>query len=660
MNNQLAILPFHEPVYIFSVLVSVIFIAPFLFRLIKLPDVAAFILAGVIIGPYGFNILTRDSSIELLGLAGLLYIMFIAGLELDPEKLRINKKHSIVFGIFTFLFPFMLGIIVSRFLLQLDYTASLLVAIMFSTHTLVAYPIVRKLGIHRDIAVLTTVGGTIITDTLVLFILSVITQTFSEASLLYQTIKLLVLFGAYIFIVFYSYPRIAKWFFRNIKRDRPVHFLFVLFMVGVSSVGAELIGTEAIIGAFVAGLALSRSIPKNSLLMHHVDFVGNILFIPVFLIGIGMLINLRILFNGAYLWYVSAILIVAALTGKWLAAYFTQQTMGLSNIQRNLIFGLSSSHAAATIAVILIGFERQMIDATIFNATVLIILFSSLVASFFTERYGKKMVVVTRERQEEAIHPRILVPIFNPTNMSNLIALATRFQNPQSFEPLYVLSIVNDNRSTKQNLLKIRESLEHNISEFNNLNESIKVITRVDINVSSGILRAAKEYMITDIIFGWSGKRTTSQKLFGTIFDHLGKGSQTLYALDLKEPFHTLDKLLILLPQGIENEPVFSNIMDKLLKVPLKRNFATEIMLTIGQEEEQIRSLLPKSHKNISFGSHLNNLLRNDYSVQNELIVTFYPRKESATYNSAHNLRMHNNITENQHYNFMIIVPGTP
>ena len=515
MLHLSSMLPLHEPLVIFTILIGVILLSPFLFRIIKVPDVASFIIMGVLLGPYGFNILSRDSSIELLGTVGLLYIMFMAGLELDLDKLKISRKNSIVFGLATFLIPFLLGLVISRYILHLENLATLLVSIMFATHTLVAYPIARRLGVNQDISVLTAVGGTIITDTLVLMILSIVTQDFQGSLIGLAVTKLLAFFAIYAFVVFYSFPKIAHWFFKHIKRDRPVHYLFLLFMVCISSLAAEFIGTEAIIGAFIAGLALNKSIPRNSLLMHHIDFVGNILFIPVFLLSIGMLINTRVLISGTHLWFVAFVLIVTAFIGKWLAAYLSQKLLKFNNLQRNLLFGLSSSHAAATIAIILIGYEKQMIDSTIFNATVLIILVSSLVASFITERSGKKLALST-DFTPEKIHPeRILVPISNPSSMANLIDIAICFHKVNQTESVFLLNILSENKSSRENILKIRESLENNVSEFNNLNENLKVITRVDLSISSGIIRAAKEYMISDIIFGWGDKPTTSERIFG-------------------------------------------------------------------------------------------------------------------------------------------------
>lgn len=640
---------------IFTVLIGIILLSPFLFRLIKIPDVASFIIMGVLVGPYGFNILSRDSSIELLGTVGLLYIMFMAGLELDPEKLTTSRKNSIIFGLATFLLPFVLGLLVSKTILQLESHATLLVSIMFSTHTLVAYPIVRKLGVNQDVSVLTAVGGTIITDTLVLMILSIVAQNFQGNSVSFEVMKLMIYFGIYTVFVFYSFPKIARWFFNHIKRDRPVHFLFLLFMVCASSYLAELLGVEAIIGAFLAGLALNKSIPRNSLLMHHVDFVGNVLFIPVFLIGIGMMINTQILVAGTRLWFVTVTLFIAAFAGKWLAAYFAQKSLKFNSIQRNLLFGLTSSHAAASLAIILIGYEKQMIDITIFNATILIILFSSLAASFITEKYGKKLALSSDFTREEKHPERILVPISNPSTMANLIGIANTFHTVHTSEPVYVVNILNETRSSRENIIKIRETLENNVSEFNNLNENLKVITRVDLSISSGIIRAAKEYMVSDIVFGWGEKTTTSQRIFGNIFDHLLNSLQTLFAVNISGNLPDYSRFIVNLPANLEHEPSFFSIIRKISKLPKPES---ELEFRAENEEcfAKIKSVLPKRNKyQVTYSPKELNIME---SAQGTINILFMLRKQSISYNTKNNNMVSKAISSNNANDYIIVVPG--
>ncbi len=652
-------MPLTEPVAVFAVLITAIFLSPFIFRLLKIPDVAAFIIAGIIIGPFGMNILGRDSGIELLGTAGLLYIMFLIGLELDPEKLKISKRQSIVFGLFTFLFPFLLGLTTARFLLKQDISSSLFVALMFSSHTLVAYPIVRKLGVTGDLAVLTAIGGTIITDTLVLVILSFLVQEEGGQHfpvLLYKTI---LPFGIYLLVVFYGFPRISRWFFSNVKRDRPVHFLFLMLMVSIASVLAMLIGFEAIIGAFVAGMALSRSVPRNSLLMHHVDFVGNILFIPVFLIGTGMLINVRVLFSEPSLWFTFLILFLGAMAGKWLAAYFTQKSVGLSLHQRNLLFGLSGSRAAAAIAVMLLGYERNIIDERLLDATVLIILMSCLTGSFLTDRYGKKLVLTGRVGFQDRLTDIILVPIANPFHMAQLVTLALKLKDRMSPNPVYLLNIVHDNIRTRENLTRIRNILEANVSEFNDLNESVKVITRVDMNVSGGILRTAKEYMVSDIIIGWGSRTTASRKIFGSIFDQLYEGEQTLYVCNLTEPPEATDRLVILIPSCLEYEISYPLMVERISRLPLRSGARIEIHASHNEIPVALRSSLSQKRKVEIL--HIPMAPNADISLAPErkkMHVLILPRKQSVSYHAGYNSSIRRQIPVIEQRSFILIVPG--
>lgn len=659
MANLILSMPLTEPVAVFAVLITAIFLSPFIFRLLKIPDVAAFIITGILIGPYGFNILSRDSGIELLGTAGLLYIMFLIGLELDPEKLRISKRSSIVFGLFTFLFPFLLGMIISSFLFKLDLNSSLFVSLVFSSHTLVAYPIVRKLGVTGDLAVLTAIGGTIIADTLVLIILSFLVHANDGQGFPTYLFRIILFFGIYLLVIFYGYPRISRWFFANVKRDRPVHFLFLMLMISISSVLTILIGFEAIIGAFVAGMALSRSVPRNSVLMHHVDFVGNILFIPVFLIGTGMLINIGILIAEPSLWIFFMILVLGAMAGKWLAAYFTQKFMGLSLNQRNLLFGLTGSRAAAAIAVMLLGYERNIIDEHILNATVLIILLSCLAGSFLTEKYGKKMVKEGKVETDSKRTDIILVPISDPKHMAQLVALSIKLQDRMSPSPVFVLSIIHDDNSTRENMTQIRSVLEASVSEFNNMNESVRVITRVDLNVSSGILRAAKEYMVSDIILGWGGRPTTSRKIFGSIFDQLYTGSQTLYVCKLTEPLEETERMVILIPPFLEHELAYNSIIERIARLPIRPGGKIEIHAPHEEIPVHMRSSLAHKrkvellHRPMTAGAKVTL-----EAATKKMHVLVLPRRKSVSYHPAYATSIRKQIPDIEKGNFILIVPG--
>src|SRR5690554_3747007 len=348
-------LPLGNPVLIFSLILFIILLSPILLRKLNIPGIIGLIIAGVVIGPHGLNILEKSSAIDLFSTIGLLYIMFIAGLELDMNEFKSNRNKSLLFGLFTFIFPLGIGFPVCYYLLGYDFNASFLTASMFATHTLVAYPIVSKLGVSKNQAVAITVGGTILTDTAVLIILAVIIGN-SQGNLDKEFwIRLLVSLAIFSFIMFFIVPKIAKWFFRKLESEKHSHYIFLLSVVFFAAFLAEVAGVEPIIGAFVAGLALNKLIPHSSALMNRIEFIGNSLFIPFFLIGVGMLVDVSVITKGPNALIIAGTLSAVALIGKWLAALFTQLVFKYSAAQRQLIFGLSGAHAAATLAVILVG-----------------------------------------------------------------------------------------------------------------------------------------------------------------------------------------------------------------------------------------------------------------------------------------------------------------
>src|SRR5690554_6921011 len=329
-------LPLQNPVLIFSLILAIILLAPILLQRIRIPGIIGLIVSGIIIGPAGLNILEKSLFVDVFSTIGLLYIMFIAGLELDLNEFKATRNKSILFGFLTFTIPLGVGFPVCHYLLGFDFNASLLTASMFATHTLVTYPIVSKISLSKNIAVAITVGGTILTDTAVLILLAVILGSHQGGLTQEFWIRLgisLVLFSAFMFLVI---PRIAKWFFRKLESERHSHYIFVLSVVFFSAFLAEIAGLESIIGAFVAGVALNKLIPSSSALMNRIEFIGNSLFIPFFLISVGMIVDLRVIFSGWAALGIAAVLTLAALLGKWLAAFLSQISFRFSKNQRNL------------------------------------------------------------------------------------------------------------------------------------------------------------------------------------------------------------------------------------------------------------------------------------------------------------------------------------
>lgn len=572
-------LPLKDPVLIFFVVLFIILLAPILLARFKLPSLIGLILAGLAAGPHGFGVLSRDSSIVLFGTVGLLYIMFLAALELDLNEFRKNKYRSLLFGALTFLFPFGLGILACRWILGFDLTASILVASMFSTHTLVAYPAASRLGITKNQAVTITVGGTVITDTLVLLILAVITGSRTGGLGYDYWIRLSVSLVAFCLVTFVLFPMLARWFFRNLEDEKTSQFLFVLALIFAAAFLAKLAGMEPIIGAFAAGLALNTLIPHTSPLMNRIEFVGNALFIPFFLIDVGMLVDTHVLFSGPEALMTAAVLTTVALTGKWLAAFATQKAFGYSRAQRGVIFGLSSSHAAATLAVILVGFNLGIVGEGVLNGTIVLILVSCLLGSFVTERAGRQLAIVesAKKPEPEVVSQKILVPIANPETIERLLDLSIMIRDPAAGQPISMLTVVRDDDEAAVRVAEGKKMFEKAVQHGSATDIRVKAIARVDLNVASGIVRTAKELGVTDIVLGWSGRSRAADRIFGSTMDSmLENASQSILVCNLIEPLNTAKRIVAAVPPNAEFERGFERWVGDLKR--LARQTGTKVV----------------------------------------------------------------------------------
>lgn len=567
-------LPLSNPVLIFSLILLIILLSPILLRKINIPGIIGLIISGVVIGPFGLNILEKNSAVDLFSTIGLLYIMFIAGLELDMNQFKANRNKSLLFGFFTFIFPLTIGFPVCFYLLGYDFNASFLTASMFATHTLVAYPIVSKMGVSKNEAVAITVGGTILTDTAVLIILAVIMGN-NQGNLNQEFwIKLVVSLTIFSAIMFVIIPRVAKWFFRKLEGEKHSHYIFVLAIVFFAAFLAEVAGVEPIIGAFVAGLALNKLIPHSSALMNRIEFIGNSLFIPFFLISVGMLVDVSVIFRGPQALIVAGTLTTVALFGKWFAAFFTQLIFKYSNAQRGLIFGLSSAHAAATLAVILVGFKAGILDDNILNGTIILILITCIIASFATERAAKKITVEAEEEpleiKETAVKltEHILMPIANLDNIEKLLELSIFIKDKKTNSPISILSVVSNNEEAEKNIVKARNKLEEFVRQASASETEVNVITTIDHNAASGISRVCKETGVDIVVMGWPRKKGFIDKLIGENVDSIvSRINKTTLICHLDKPLVLHKRILVVTPPLSEHENGFSLWLDKIAKL---------------------------------------------------------------------------------------------
>ncbi|MDE6480170.1 MAG: cation:proton antiporter [Muribaculaceae bacterium] len=526
MNNLFS-LPFHQPVVIFSLVLLLILAAPVVFRRLRIPDVVGLILAGVAVGPYGFNLLERDASFQIFGQVGILYLMFLAAVEIDMYHFKKNLRQGLVFGLMTFIIPSVLGMAAAHYAFGAGITTCLLLASMYSSHTLISYPVVSRFGLQNGKGVILAVSATIVAVLLALITLASVvklqaTGVFDVSDIL----KLLLYTVGYAIVVGFTFPRITRFMFRKFS-DAVAQYIFILAMVFIGAVLAQMIGLESILGAFYVGLVLNRLIPGRSSLMHHIKFVGNAIFIPYFLIGVGMLINVHVIFRGWTVAWVTLNMIVVALVSKWIAAWLAQKSFGLTSTDRRMMFGLTSGKAAATIAATMLGYQYGIINEDIMNGAVLMILACCLVASVMTERTAIRMRIELTAAEMEASgierpeFARQIVAVSNPITAEGLMRLAVFMRSPKNTEPITALFVRNsdDPKSLRAGRFSLRTAAQ--------AAQEMGVVAveeeRFDLNVVSGLTNMIHQTHATDIVIGFHRKANIVDTFFGQMVDTLLK-----------------------------------------------------------------------------------------------------------------------------------------
>jgi len=652
-------IPFQSPVLVFALILFIILLAPLLFRSMKIPGIIGLILAGVIIGPHGLNLIAKNSAIDLFSTIGLLYIMFLAGLELDLKGFAKYKHKSLVFGFFTFMIPLAIGYPVCRYLLEFSFETSFLVSSMFATHTLVTYPIVSRLGISRNEAVGVTVGGTMLTDTAVLTILAVISGSVSGEITADFWIKFAVSVILFLSIVLILIPKLASWFFRNFEGEKNSHFIFVLAMVFLAAILSEVAGLEPIIGAFAAGIALNRLIPHTSSLMNRLEFVGNSLFIPFFLISVGMLINFKVLGQGPIALIIAATLTIVALIGKYIAAWLTAAIFRYSSAYRNLIFGLS-------IAVIMVGFRLGIVDENILNGTIVLILVTCLVASFVTEYAAKKVLIM--EKIIGPAHPatggqKILIPIYNPNNMKRLLDLAIAIKNPKNRFPIVSMTVVADNDAAQQKLIEAKRTLEKGILHAAAVDQDVEIITTISQNVPSGIKRVATEIFATEIIIGFALKHQFTDLLFGSIIKYIVENTnQAVWVCSISPHLSQRQKIVVVCPRYADREYGFNLWLSRVFRLADSLKVSCDFLST-AQTYRHVQEYIDSNNialstKHIEFTDWNEFLAISAFIQPTDLVIIALPRNGAVSYklNQEGIPRLMAKNFEN--YDFILIYPN--
>lgn len=557
-----------NPVAIFLIVMAIILLAPVVLNRLKIPHIIGMIVAGVVVGPYGLHILASDSSFEIFGKVGLLYLMFLAGLEIDMYHLRRNIRKGVLFGSLTFLIPMVMGVLGSVYLLHTGWLTAFLLAAMYASHTLIAYPVAARFGITKAPSVLISVVGTIIAVVGALLVLAGAvnifdTGSFAPSGILWLCLKL----ALYCLAVLYAYPRITRWFFK-LYSEKVTQYVYVMVMVFLSAWVAGAIGLEPVLGAFFAGLVLNRYIPSDSPLMNSIEFVGNALFIPYFLIGVGMMINVAVIVSGNTL-AVASVMLVIALVSKWVPAWIAQKVYRMNGSDRRMMFGLTTAHTAVALAVVTIGYNMilpdgtRIMDETMLNGTVLVILVTCAIAPIVASQAASKIKIrMLRERPDEeetsATAANVLVPVSNPITSAALMDLALLMSRSSALKPdgIFALHVRNDNSPSAKAVG--RNSLRLASEAAAGADRRATAIERFDINTVTGILNTMQERDITRVVVGMHRKNTVIDTFLGQKIDQLLRGTNRMVVISrCYIPVNTVTRIAVFVPDKAEYETGF-------------------------------------------------------------------------------------------------------
>ena len=592
MTDIASCFPITDPTLIFFVVMLIILFAPIVMGKLRIPHIIGMVLAGVAVGQYGLNILVRDDSFELFGKVGLYYIMFLASLEMDIEGVRRNKGRFGVFGLLTFAVPFIMTYVACITVLHYSALASLLLGCIMASNTLIAYPIVGRYGLQRKPSVTLSVGSSMISLLMALVSLAAIVAAYGGNTGVMFWLWFVGKFVGYCVLMAVLIPRLARWFLRRYS-DAVMQFIFVMSMLFMSAALSEAVGLEGIFGAFVAGLILNRFIPHVSPLMNRIEFIGNALFIPYFLIGVGMLINLRLLFAGGGIVGVVIMIVVFGTVGKAVAAYLAGWLFRLPVSSGNMMFGLTSAHAAGAIAMLMVGMKMEvepgvpLVTDDMLNGVVIMILFTCIISTIMTERAAQQITLRDKEMPEDSTanesEEKVLIPMRYPEYAQRLVNLAMMMRSPKNTTQMVGLNVVYDDDDMPRKQEQGQRLLERMTQYAAAADIHMQTQVRVAANIANGIRHAYKEFRATEILIGMHMHPEVSQKFWGEFHQSLfnGLNSQIIMAR-LTQPLATIRRIQVAVPSRAQFEPGFYRWLERLCRLGCNLECHTEFF---GRED---------------------------------------------------------------------------
>lgn len=605
-----------DPLSIFLTIMAVLLITPLVSEWVHLPGIVGLIVGGILIGPFGFNLLRPGSSIELLSMVGLVYLMFNAALEVDLLQFKRVYNKALVFGLLTYLIPQSMGLVLGRYL-GLSWLGAFLLGSAFSSHTLIAFPILTRLGIVRNEAISVTVGATVFTDIAAFIILAMTLGLHGEDFSFSYLLGLFGKLGILAILVLWGFPRLGKLFFRRFHGSA-IEFQFVLVVLFITALLAERIGVHAVVGAFLAGLAINATLPRHSPITHRVLFVGESLFIPIFLVHSGMITNPRAFLTTGDTMVIGLGVSFVAYTSKFAAAWLAARLYKYSPAEMMAIWGLSQAQAAVTIPTLIIGQQIGLFTDVLFNAAIMMILFTSITSPLLVQHYGRLIKPTESAQERRTIFERVMVSISNPETQQHLLALASLLAHNRNGVVL-ALNVAQEANDHVINLEKQRELLERVPDLIADPEAAIELVRRIDTAPAHGILRAAMELEASLIVMGWRGHPSMRQSIFGSLLDEVvWKAKVPVLVGRITTPINAIQRVILTIPQDVLAPSLVNLTLDlaltmaQALNVPLillirppKIEFINRVLRNkkidqgyqvIGMEGEAVRTISQNAH----------------------------------------------------------------
>lgn len=650
MLNLTHYFPITDPTLIFFVVLLIVLFAPIIMGKLRIPHIIGMVLAGIVVGKYGLNILERDSSFELFGKVGLYYIMFLAALEMDMEGMKKNKSRLLIYGLLTCFIPFTLTYFMSIHLLHYSTKASLLLSCIMASNTLIAYPIVSRYGLQQKPSVTLSVGSSMLSLLIALVILAGLVASFGEHDGVLFWVFFATKFAAYCGFMIFLIPRLTRWFLRRYS-DAVMQFIFVMAMLFMSAALSQIVGIEGVFGAFFAGLILNRYIPHISPLMNRLEFIGNALFIPYFLIGVGMLINVNLLFQGGHILWVIFCIVFFGTLGKAIAAYAACLGFRLPLSSGHMMFGLTSAHAAGSIAMvmvgmnILIGSNTYLVNDDMLNGVVIMILFTCIISSLITDWSSQKIILRDKELPEaedekKGNDEKILIPVRYPEYADSLMDLALLVRNQKLNRGLVCLNVVYDDKDMRYNQEQGRQLLDH----CSQLAAATDVMTqtqvRIAANIANGIKHAFNEFQCSEIIIGMHMHPERSPKFWGEFHQSLFNGlSRQIIMARVIQPLNTIRRIQVAVPSRAEFEPGFYRWLERLSRMAgnldcrIQFHGRTETLALIN---EYIQNRHHEVRADYALMNHWNEMPQLAAQISNDhMLVVITARKGTVSYKTA-------------------------